>query len=98
MSHCRECGRSIAWVTLITGRAMPVEPVPDARGNVVARWVHGRLVDGMVRQRASTPVPPGWELYMPHRATCTKVNVGGGGRPMPATVTGKQPPLIEATA
>lgn len=97
MSHCRDCGLPIAWVTLLSGRVMPVEPVPDARGNVMARWRLGRLLDGMVRP-VGMSTPPGWERYMPHKATCPELNSGGGGRPAPATVTGEQPPLIEAAA
>lgn len=97
MSACPEkCGRSVVYVTMTaTRRLMPVDPVPDDRGNVYARRVAGRL-HGHVRT-AGEECPPGWLTYMPHVRTCEvhlhlhRYETGARGAPGPNV----QPALID---
>ncbi|WP_375425968.1 hypothetical protein [uncultured Friedmanniella sp.] len=63
---------TITFVRLLTGRVMPVDPVPDERGNVLAeRARDGHLIRGLVRPvDQGDPAPP-LKRYMPHFATCS---------------------------
>jgi hypothetical protein len=48
-TSCRRCGRPILWARLPRGRAVPLDPEPDDRGQVIL------LPDG----RRGFPVEPG---------------------------------------
>jgi hypothetical protein len=68
LSECRTCHEPIRFVRLDTGKAMPVNPLPDARGNVTASVVMGRLA-GFVISEGHKP-QPGAMRFVPHFATC----------------------------
>lgn len=65
---CLRCGRQIVWCVTVNGKAMPLDPEPNQRGNVFCRFEgRGKLV-GRVRI-GEDPRPPGTP-FMPHFATC----------------------------
>lgn len=68
---CRSCGASITWVTMDTGKSMPIDWQPNPLGNVAVRphgrdqKLHGRVVSG------AKPLDESCErLGMSHFATC----------------------------
>ena len=72
MSACRTCSFPIRFVKMRTGSSMPVDPVPDNLGNVVAlRDQIGRLTDGHIVP-PDQPTPDGYTRLMPHYGTCAK--------------------------
>lgn len=68
MSTCRTCHRPIRWVRLLTsGRALPLDPLPVANGNVALEEVDdGEFAARYVRLDDPYPGP----RYRPHFATC----------------------------
>lgn len=84
MSRARCCRRPVAWVLLSTGNRMPVDPVPDERGNVAARLV-GRRLEGRVLKK-DEPAPEGWQRYMPHQALCEIASHSRKGKRAPAAL------------
>ncbi|WP_293784159.1 hypothetical protein [uncultured Aeromicrobium sp.] len=70
MAACKKCRNPILFVTnQDTGRRIPVDAVPDEDGNVAATTnVLSELV-GRVLRKDEQP-PHGWQVYMPHHATC----------------------------
>lgn len=66
---CFSCGATIEFVSLEgSSRVMPIDPVPDDRGNVaVVR--RGRKLIGYVVSKA-WPWKQPYVLHMPHRASC----------------------------
>jgi hypothetical protein len=82
MSKCRDCSVAIKFVRIAPkGRMMPIDPVPDEDGNVVARLVGGSLAGHVLTK--GEEVPEGWQRYMPHAATCAVRNRGRRGVPSP---------------
>ena len=73
MADCRACAAPIRFVQLDTGKALPVDPLPNPRGNVCARKVGGRL-HGYVTSKAHGPDPM-FVRFMPHHATCEERTV-----------------------
>lgn len=69
LTSCRACGAPIRFVRLDTGRALPVNPVPNPRGNVSAHIAGGRL-HGFVISRDKQPGPLDSYRMVPHHATC----------------------------
>ena len=65
---CNRCGRPVIFVRLVTGSAMPCEPVPDPDGTVCAGLGRGGL-SGWVESQ-ERPHAPGMRRYMPHAALC----------------------------
>lgn len=65
---CLRCGRPIVFVRLVTGTAMPCEPVPDPDGTVCANQDKDGLY-GWVESREN-PYGAGMRRYMPHAALC----------------------------
>lgn len=69
---CRRpgCALAIVWATTGTGKAMPVDAVPDPAGNLAIR----RLLTGDLACRVVTvdaPLDPACEKPgMPHWSTC----------------------------
>lgn len=72
VSRCSRCSAPLKFVKMRTGKAMPVDPIPDDLGNVLARPdTVGRLVDGHVKPTdPPCEVPAGYRRYMPHWSTC----------------------------
>lgn len=62
---CSTCGAPILWVQTIHGRAMPLNPDPDPKGNVTF------TPQGLATVTAQ-PREEGEERYMPHHATCPR--------------------------
>lgn len=93
---CHDCGASIHFARMRTGKVMPVDPVPDDRGNVIARKVGtGQYIAGYVENLpsdGSTPVdPPGHVRLMPHFATCSHPkHAPKRGAPRPPELGGRR--------
>ncbi len=68
-STCKYCGAVIRWATTEAGKAMPLNPEPDARGNQEL-LAHG----GGDRVRGAGPSTPDHRRYKPHWATCPGAN------------------------
>lgn len=68
LTECKDCHLPIRFVTLDTGSRLPVNPMPDAHGNVAAHRT-GRELFGWVVSR-SNPILARMDLFMPHHATC----------------------------
>lgn len=68
MSSCRFCEARILFVRLDTGKAIPVNPIPDPGGNVAADW-QGTALVGFVLSREK-PLREGFHTYRPHKADC----------------------------
>ena len=70
LAECKDCHLPIrfVWITK-TQRAMPVNALPDERGNVAAHIAGGRLT-GFVISRDHRPGPLDPLRFMPHAATC----------------------------
>jgi hypothetical protein len=67
--RCSACGQPIRWMITAAGHRQPVNPTPDAAGNLAAY----RDAAGTWRCRVPTDEQPrtGYEhTYMPHAATC----------------------------
>lgn len=62
------CGRAIAWAVTVEGRRMPLDPTPDADGNVILQ----RQPDGSIRARvlAGDELPAQQTAWVPHHRTC----------------------------
>jgi len=70
VSTCNDCQGTIKWVTLDSGKPMPVEPHPSPdRGNVAAERGHDGRLRGYVMS-AARPLLPGYERYVPHFKAC----------------------------
>lgn len=80
--RCRHCGHQVRYVSLNTGKVMPVDLAPDEDGNVAAHLRGGRL-HGYVLRKDETP-PTGWQRWMPHIATCGN---RPGAKPTPRPIT-----------
>lgn len=61
MSACRSCGAPVRWVRMSGGRAIPLDPQPNAAGNVTLD------ADGVAYIGRNTQ--PG-ARYVMHFATC----------------------------
>lgn len=86
LSECRTCKDPIRFVALDTGKAMPVNPMPDVTGNVAARMIAGRL-HGFVISHAK-PAGPRDLRFRPHYATC------GEAQRKPAKPKPEPPPAL----
>jgi hypothetical protein len=62
---CKFCGGRIRFVTVESGRAMPVNLDPDPAGNVVMEEGIARVLTAEQRRHWTGP------RLMPHTATCT---------------------------
>lgn len=68
-SACNRCGRPILFVrNLVTGKSIPVEPVPDVDGTISARRSAVGLVGWPIS--AERPHAPPNARYMVHLAIC----------------------------
>lgn len=68
LADCRACAAPIRFVHLDTGKAMPVDPIPNARGNVAARRIGSKLHGYVIS--ATHPMDPMFLRMVPHYATC----------------------------
>lgn len=92
MSRCRDCGHTIVWVVMRSGKKAPVAPNPDDRGTIVAtRARNGQLVNGH-HYRTDDGLLPGERCYVHHRAVCPHPKHLPKARPVPEVTT--QPVLI----
>ena len=69
--HCDDCSALIKFATLETGKPMPVEALPDDKGNIACRVSGKRLVDAYVITM-SRPLQRGYVSYMAHWTTCKR--------------------------
>lgn len=68
--QCRSCGSRLRFVRMLTGKAMPCNPVADPSGNVAARKLaRGGYGDGVVLAKGET-APAGFTTFRPHWADC----------------------------
>lgn len=73
---CAGCGAMISWVTLDTGKRMPVNAVADSRAGRVF------FFDGKWRVTSKhVQPPPATSLYVSHFATCPNASQFRKGRP-----------------
>lgn len=80
-SVCRDCGSTLRWVRMRSGKAMPVNPVADAAGVIAATSVDGgrNQVDGHYLD-PDEPAGPDEKRFRPHWADCPR----GKEKPKPA--------------
>jgi len=74
LHECRLCHDPIVFARLDTGKAMPLNPMPDSRGNVAVHLAGGRkgaVLLGFVISRDRLPGPLDQRM-VPHYATCEK--------------------------
>lgn len=84
---CRDCHATIKFVRLDTGRLIPVEPIPNTRGNVAAaKRPGGRLIGYVISEKR--PLEPGFASYVPHFADCKQAR-------RPKTPTPRPPSLFD---
>lgn len=70
LAECRDCSEPIRFVQMEdTGRAMPVNPMPNPDGNVAARLAGGRLY-GFVVSQDRRPGPTSPLRFVAHFAVC----------------------------
>jgi hypothetical protein len=70
MAKCRSCSAKIEWAVTEAGKKMPLDPVPDRKGNVVKT---GARVDGLPEVHvinSRDEVDPETPRYTAHFATC----------------------------
>lgn len=67
LHECRACTNPIRFVKLDTGKAMPINPMPNPAGNVSAYLIGGQL-HGHVISREK-PADGRWR-FVAHYATC----------------------------
>jgi len=66
MSLCKWCGGRIRWVVTESGSTMPLDPDPNADGNVVIEGGRARVLSAIEHGQ-----PAGHTArWMPHHATC----------------------------
>lgn len=68
-STCRECGATLRFVRMRSGKPMPVDPVADPRGNVAALKVGDRYSDGRVITQKD-PAAVGEVVFNAHWNSC----------------------------
>ncbi|MGC4106069.1 MAG: hypothetical protein QM753_06900 [Thermomicrobiales bacterium] len=67
---CRECGATLRFITMAdSGKRMPVNPVPDPRGRIAARFTGHRWAGGYVLKAGEAP-RPGFKVFRTHYADC----------------------------
>lgn len=70
LSECRDCRLPIRFVRMPSGKAMPVNPLPDREhGSVAAHLMGGALV-GFVITPDRRPGPLDPFRFVPHAASC----------------------------
>lgn len=69
LTECRACKAPIVFARLDTGKPIPLNPIPDARGNVACR-LHGGRLSGFVISRDHLPGPFDVWRMVPHFSTC----------------------------
>lgn len=68
LTECRDCASPITFATLDTGSRIPLNPLPNAAGNVAVRLVGGALHGYVIAD--AKPYRPDHDRMMPHAATC----------------------------
>lgn len=73
-SYCRGCNSLIEWALTVNEKRIPFNPEPDPTGNLAIY----RDERGMFRARTLSKEHPeptrGERRFMPHHATCPKVD------------------------
>ena len=70
LPRCRSCWAVLRFVRMLTGKAMPCNPVVDPSGNVAARkQPKGGYGDGVLLAKGEVP-PAGYTTFRPHWADC----------------------------
>ena len=67
LGKCRDCQADVRWVRTSYGRMMPLDPEPNAHGNVVIVLGFAEVIDVKTSMTMRT-------RYMPHFASCPKVH------------------------
>jgi len=63
MSRCTSCDGRILWARTPKGKLIPLDPLPDPRGNMVLEGTTARVA-------TAADFPLDGPRYMPHWATC----------------------------
>lgn len=75
ITECRDCQQPIRFVSMESGRNMPVNPAPRGAfpriGHVAAR-LNGHRLEGFVVTRERQPGPAHRHYFTPHYSTCAK--------------------------
>lgn len=72
-SPCRNCHEPIAWVRNDkTGNTMPIDPTPNAHGNIVVAYVNGKLVAHVVLKSEQATISG--TRFVAHFVTCPVLN------------------------
>ena len=83
MTSCRRCPAAILFVRMRSGKAMPVDPWPDDRGNIAALPTGPKTyTDGRYLAKGES-LAEGEVRLMPHWGTCGHNPAGVKGRPRP---------------
>lgn len=64
MANCKSCGEPVAWVTMQSGKKMPLDPLPQEDGNIEIVGATGRVVPRSEAERREGM------LYRSHYASC----------------------------
>jgi hypothetical protein len=70
MAKCRSCQARVEWAITEGGKNMPIDPVPDSRGNLIKT---GAVVGGKPEVHTITSrdeLKPGTVKFTSHFATC----------------------------
>lgn len=67
MKHCTSCGAAIRWVTMVSGKRMPVDESPTVDGNVIVNTLGvARVLTKDERATVDAMTP----RYVSHFSTC----------------------------
>lgn len=77
MANCRGCGKLIVWTRMQSGKAMPCDPeiiriVPDVTGELGAKETF--ITPEGLTVKAVRAIDSNIIGYVPHWATCPKMN------------------------
>ncbi|MGB3708943.1 hypothetical protein [Gordonia sp. (in: high G+C Gram-positive bacteria)] len=69
--ECRSCGQPVIWATTDKGKAMPINPGPDAQGNVALHRDKAGITAVVVPNiKAKAMRSAGQKLYLSHFGSC----------------------------
>lgn len=83
--ECRDCAAPIVFARLDSGKAIPLDPMPNPRGNVACQLIAGRLHGHVLSE--TRPYPYGnltdAVRMTPHAATCPERKGPAKAKPVP---------------
>ena len=75
IQHCRSCGGPVAWAVTRAGKRLPVNPEPQAKGNLSIEQDGSKLRAALLLSDARDAARrAGQPLYTSHFATCPDAN------------------------